>query len=116
MPPIRPSQLLTLKPLDPLDQEPQRGENHDHQADIQHVKHGALLRVPGRDDFQRTRFAIQARPGTDSSRLCTIYAPRRGVLTERMQAGSLGSVLGGWTTMTRVLVVDDEPQIIRALR
>ena len=42
-PPIRPSQLLTLKALDPLHQEPERGEDDDCQADVDEVEHGVLL-------------------------------------------------------------------------
>jgi hypothetical protein len=40
MPTIRPSQLSTLKALDPLHQQPQRGEDDDRQADVQQVGHG----------------------------------------------------------------------------
>src|SRR6516225_10880067 len=40
MPPIRPIQLSALKALDPLHQEPERGEDDDDQADIEHVGHG----------------------------------------------------------------------------
>ena len=40
-PPIKPSQLLTLKALDPLDQKPERGEDNNHQADIEKILHGS---------------------------------------------------------------------------
>src|SRR5215510_7045050 len=40
MPPIRPIQFSALKTLDPLDQQPQRGEDDNDQADIEHVGHG----------------------------------------------------------------------------
>jgi hypothetical protein len=40
-PPIRPSQLLTLKALDPLDQKPERGENDNYQANVEKVLHGS---------------------------------------------------------------------------
>src|SRR5215472_5962686 len=40
MPAIRPIQLSALKTLDPLDQQPQRGEDDNDQADIEHVGHG----------------------------------------------------------------------------
>jgi len=43
MPPIRPIQFSALKPLDPLHQEPQRGENNDRQADVEKVEHGSSL-------------------------------------------------------------------------
>jgi hypothetical protein len=42
---MSPIQFSTLKALNPLDQKPERGENHDGQADIQKVLHGALLGV-----------------------------------------------------------------------
>ena len=41
MPPIRPSQLLALKALDPLDQKPERGKDDDHKADIEKILHGS---------------------------------------------------------------------------
>jgi hypothetical protein len=40
-PPIRPSQLLTLKALDPLDQKPERGEDDNGQADVEKILHGS---------------------------------------------------------------------------
>src|SRR5215468_8330855 len=40
MPAIRPIQLSALKALDPLDQQPQRGEDDNDQADVEHVGHG----------------------------------------------------------------------------
>jgi len=40
-PPIRPSQLLTLKALDPLDQKPERGEDDNCQANVEKVLHGS---------------------------------------------------------------------------
>jgi hypothetical protein len=40
-PPIRPSQLLTLKALDPLDQKPERGEDDNRQANVEKVLHGS---------------------------------------------------------------------------
>jgi hypothetical protein len=40
-PPIRPSQLLTLKALDPLDQKPERGEDDNRQADEEKILHGS---------------------------------------------------------------------------
>ena len=40
-PPIKPSQLLTLKALDPLDQKPECGEDDNHQADIEKILHGS---------------------------------------------------------------------------
>jgi hypothetical protein len=43
---MSPIQFSALKALDPLDQKPERGENHDGQTDIQKVLHGALLGVP----------------------------------------------------------------------
>src|SRR5690242_1608114 len=41
MPPIRPIQFSALKALDPLHQQPQRREDDDDQADIDHVGHGS---------------------------------------------------------------------------
>jgi hypothetical protein len=41
-PTIRPIRFSALKTLDPLDEEEERGENHDRQPDIDKVKHGAL--------------------------------------------------------------------------
>ena len=41
-PAIRPIRFSALKTLDPLDEEEERGENHDRQPDIDEVKHGAL--------------------------------------------------------------------------
>jgi hypothetical protein len=40
-PPIRPSQLLTLKALNPLDQKPERGKDNDRQADVEKILHGS---------------------------------------------------------------------------
>ncbi len=45
-PPMSPIQFSTLKALNPFDQKPERGENHDGQSDIEEVPHGALLGVP----------------------------------------------------------------------
>ena len=42
---MRPIQFSTLKALDPLDQKPERGENHDGQSDVEQVPHVALLGV-----------------------------------------------------------------------
>jgi hypothetical protein len=39
---MRPIRFSALKTLDPLDEEEERGENHDCQPDIDKVKHGAL--------------------------------------------------------------------------
>jgi hypothetical protein len=44
---MSPIQFSALKALDPLDQKPERGENHDGQTDIEEVPHGALLGVSG---------------------------------------------------------------------
>ena len=41
-PAIRPIRFSALKTLDPLDEEEERGENHDRQPDIDEVEHGAL--------------------------------------------------------------------------
>jgi len=46
-PPIRPSQLLTLKTLNSLDQKPQRGEDDDRQADVEKVLHGSSWEFGG---------------------------------------------------------------------
>jgi hypothetical protein len=43
---MSPIQFSALKALNPLEQEPERGENHDGQTDIEKVLHGALLGVP----------------------------------------------------------------------
>ena len=40
-PPIRPSQLLTLKALDPLGQKPERREDDNRQADVEKILHGS---------------------------------------------------------------------------
>ena len=44
-PPMSPIQFSALKALDPLDEKPERGENHDGQTDIEEVPHDALLGV-----------------------------------------------------------------------
>jgi hypothetical protein len=38
-PTIRPSQLSTLKALNSLDEEDERGENDDRQTDIKEIQH-----------------------------------------------------------------------------
>ena len=43
---MRPIQFSALKAFDPLDQEPEGGEYHDRQPDIDEVEHGALLGSP----------------------------------------------------------------------
>jgi hypothetical protein len=40
-PPIKPSQLSTLKALDPLDQKPERGEDDNRQTDVEKILHGS---------------------------------------------------------------------------
>ena len=44
-PPIRPIQFSTLKPLDPLEQQPQRAEGDNRQGDKEQVLHGTLLGI-----------------------------------------------------------------------
>jgi hypothetical protein len=40
MPPIRPIQFSALKPLDPLEDEEEHGEDDERQADVEQVPHG----------------------------------------------------------------------------
>ena len=85
-PPIRPSQLLTLKALDPLDQQPERGEDDDGQADEQKVEHGVLLGFGG---LRRTPMALDDPsecPGTGNEPpLCGTHAGARRFLTRPMR-------------------------------
>ena len=64
-PPIRPSQLLTLKALDPLDQKPERGEDDNHQADIENILHGSSSGFGGviAPDGNSTTSSKLAEPG-----------------------------------------------------
>jgi hypothetical protein len=42
---MSPIQFSALKALNPLEEKPERGENHDGQTDIEEVPHDALLGV-----------------------------------------------------------------------
>jgi hypothetical protein len=74
-PPIRPSQLLTLKALDPLDQQPESGEDDDGQADVDEVEHGSSLGFGGLGAPRWHSMTSVNSPEPDMSRL--LAAPMR---------------------------------------
>src|SRR5215472_17197581 len=84
MPPIRPIQFSALKALDPLHQQPQRGEDDDRQADIQQVGHGPSSDCHTPDATLLTRMTMQSYLGKMPFSMgpCGIYTGRPGSLTE----------------------------------
>src|SRR5438094_10677021 len=83
-PPTRPSQLLTLKALDPLHQEPERGEDDDCQAYVDEVEHGALLAAGARAHPHGTRFSEPPGSGLKPLPYGT-HAEHRRFLTDLMR-------------------------------
>src|SRR4249919_1869793 len=93
-PPIRPIQLSTLKALDPLDQKPQRGEDDNHQADIENILHGSSWRSGGVTAPDVTSMDLsEPRRSGHGPRPCGTHARRRGFLTNLMQRSSVARPL-----------------------
>src|SRR6266699_1124954 len=95
MPPIRPIQFSTLKALDPLHQEPQRGEDDDDQADIKHVGHGPSsdCRNPGATPGIPGDSAVLPAQPTAVNLPCATHARQPRSLTEPMRRAGQGCAI-----------------------
>jgi hypothetical protein len=86
-PRMRPIRFSALKALDPLDEEEQRGEDHDRQPDVDEVEHEALLgflevivRLSAGADGLSQALGKREKSGPSGT-----HAPPRGFLTEPMR-------------------------------
>src|SRR5215471_11758733 len=95
MPPIRPIQFSALKALDPLHQQPQRGEDDDDQADIEHVGHGPSsdCRNPGATPGHPGDYAVLPGERGDWRVHAAPMRAGRQTLTEPMQPGAPARVI-----------------------